>query len=99
MYDLRMFPALIFQSVFLFSIETWGKMLQALGACTTTFLTFRNSRKPWPKVQKPLPKPLSSGFPGVGYTAVAFSNRQRFFTFQQRILAAVALHMKRQRLL
>jgi hypothetical protein len=66
---------------------------------TTTFLTFRNSRKPWPKVQKPLPKPLSSGFPGVGYTAVAFSNRQRFFTFQQRILAAVALHMKRQRLL
>jgi hypothetical protein len=32
MYDLRMFPALILQSVFLFSIETWGKMLQALGA-------------------------------------------------------------------
>jgi hypothetical protein len=52
-----------------------------LQAFTTTFLTFSNSRKPWPKVQKPLPKLLSDGFLGVGYTAVAFSNRQRFFTF------------------
>jgi hypothetical protein len=46
-----------------------------------------------------LPKPLSDGFLGVGYTAVAFSNRQRLFTFLQLILETVALHMQRQRFL
>jgi hypothetical protein len=38
---------------------------------TTPFLTFGNTRKPWPEVSKPLPKHLGNGFPGVGYTAVA----------------------------
>jgi hypothetical protein len=48
---------------------------------TTTFLTFSNSRKPWPKEQKPLPKPLSNGLGGVGYTAVALGLGNGFFTF------------------
>jgi hypothetical protein len=52
---------------------------------TTTFLTFRNSRKPWPKVKKPLPKPLGIGFLGVGYTAVALGLGNGFFTFGNRL--------------
>jgi hypothetical protein len=42
MYHLRMFPALILQSIFLFSIETWGKMLQALGAWFIPFSWYDN---------------------------------------------------------
>jgi hypothetical protein len=48
---------------------------------TTTFYVFGNARKPLFKALKPLLKPIRNGFPGVGYTAVAFANRQRLFTF------------------
>jgi hypothetical protein len=47
---------------------------------TTAFYAFGNTRKTLLKVPKPLPKPLRNGFAGVGYTAVAYSKRQRFFT-------------------
>jgi hypothetical protein len=52
---------------------------------TTAFLTFSNSRKPWPKVKKPLPKPLGISFLGVGYTAVALGLGNGFFTFGNRL--------------
>jgi hypothetical protein len=69
------------------------------GLYTTTFYAFGNVRKPLLKAPKPLPKPLRNGFPGVGYTAVAYSNRRRFFTFWQPILETVDVHMERQRFL
>jgi hypothetical protein len=64
---------------------------------TTTFFTFCNNQKPWLKAQKPLPKCISNGFPGVGYTAVAYSNRQRFFHFSPRNTKTVAQLWKRRR--
>jgi hypothetical protein len=64
---------------------------------TTTFYAIGNTQKPLFKVSKPLLKPLCNGFPGVGYTVVAYSHRRRFFTSSQQILQTVALHMKTQR--
>ncbi|KAK2436005.1 hypothetical protein QL285_021024 [Trifolium repens] len=62
---------------------------------TITFLTFSNSRKPWPKEQKPLLKPLSNGLLGVGYTAVALGLGNGFFYFWQPIKITVAkVHQK-----
>jgi hypothetical protein len=37
-----------------------------------------------------LPKSLANGFPGVGYTAVAFSYRRRFLRFWQQIVITIA---------
>jgi hypothetical protein len=63
----------------------WWKKLNDMAAAseiviTTTFYAFGNPRKALLKVQKPLPKSLRNGFASVGYTAVAYSKGQRFFT-------------------
>jgi hypothetical protein len=80
------------------SIWTYGENgLSPIENNTTTFYAIGNTQKPLFIVSKPLLKPLRNGFPGVGYTAVAYSHRRRFFNSSQQILQTVALHMKTQR--